>query len=537
MASSSTGDQDTSSITSNDKQSNPNNPFVQFRHFADAQISTLLQGIVGLPSALSQRSPDDGRWIGFDDSLRRRDELQERQRELKESEARKNRQVTEGGELYAQNGKRISGEYVALGNRIEEKEPLSKDLPLYSAVTKSLFTHLQGQKLDEDDWDELKDPHLWLGKTPVSSRLPLDVQSFQLTHPGQIDIEVTQRLIYKDLLTDRRLHSEYSLLPYLLFSPYSPLKLSSAQMDELPYSEAFEDLIAMSHPVSKDSYWKQVVSTMIGSRIDSHRAHVHWIEKLRALGYLQERETRLLHETDCSAISLPLMVLNGIQQFEDAIKTMTLPESPEECFTTQSSSATPPPEDPESQMKDVANAKTEQEMYDQFLNWISSSQIIKDSVQAADALVASIENDGMSGRRREEEDDNRRPRSIMEEVLAITKGFRDMAQTQDAPPKAMQSDQPSEVVQPEPLDRVVSSSTTTEQTVCEDGTVLTSVTVWKKFGSGRETTSTTDHCENPAVAANTESTEEQGSNSPGLEKDTDENITKKKNGSSGWFWN
>merc|ERR1711939_638505 len=64
--------------TSDGKQSKADNPFIKFRQFADTQISSLLQGIIGLPSAFSKGSSDDPRWAGVDDGLRRRDELQAR---------------------------------------------------------------------------------------------------------------------------------------------------------------------------------------------------------------------------------------------------------------------------------------------------------------------------------------------------------------------------------------------------------------------------------------------------------------------------
>src|SRR4051794_7791501 len=77
-----------------DSQSKPDNPFIKFRQFADAQISSLLQGIIGLPSALS-KGQGNTRWADFDDELRRRDELQTRQKELRESEAKKTTQAVE----------------------------------------------------------------------------------------------------------------------------------------------------------------------------------------------------------------------------------------------------------------------------------------------------------------------------------------------------------------------------------------------------------------------------------------------------------
>ena len=47
------------------------NPFIAFRRYADEQMSSLLQGVIGLPSALSSHSSNN-RWIPYDQELRRR---------------------------------------------------------------------------------------------------------------------------------------------------------------------------------------------------------------------------------------------------------------------------------------------------------------------------------------------------------------------------------------------------------------------------------------------------------------------------------
>jgi len=84
-------------------------------------------------------------------------------------------------------------------------------------------------------------------------------------------------------------------------------------------------------------------------------------------------------------------------------------------------------------------------------------------------------------------------------------------------------------------DRIVSTSTTTERTTHEDGTVETCVTVWKQFGDGRETTTTT-HTEDPARDDNgqTSMIREVAKEKSGQEiKGQDEKKSEKK----GWFWN
>ncbi|KAL2062704.1 hypothetical protein VTL71DRAFT_5776 [Oculimacula yallundae] len=522
MASSASGSGD-KDATSNDKQSNPNNPFIQFRQFADTQISTLLQGIIGLPSALSKRSQDDPRWAGIDDGLRRRDELQERQRELRESEARKLcRQTSKEEEPYAHTGNRSyfsDEDYVPLGKRTENQGVPATDLPLYSAVSRSLFTHLLGHEADGADWVDTEDPPVRHESSfppfPSKSRNYHSTNRFE-----QSDIEATYYLVYNDLSADTSLHSEYSLLPYLIFSPYSPLRLSSSQSDNLSYCDAFEDLIATSHPVSKVTPWKQTVSAMIGSRMNGPRDHMRWIEKLRGLGYLQEKKS-VATMKEFHQFSMPLMILQELKELEHQVRARAWSQDPEQASSAHSSELS-------SSRKDVADAgpETEQEMYEGLGKYL-----------LMDALEASLEDDEMSERRREEEEDDApRSPSIMEEIIQMTKSFLELSHSQNPPSKVAQYNFPSKEVQSESSDPVVSSSTTTECTVREDGTVLTTVTVWKKFGSGREVSSTTHHSENPAMTADAQG--EQRGDRPRVSGDKrEEHENSKKNGGSGWFWN
>ncbi|PQE23814.1 glycerol-3-phosphate dehydrogenase mitochondrial protein [Rutstroemia sp. NJR-2017a BBW] len=68
-------------------QSDSTNPFIRFRHYADEQVSSVLQGVIGIPSIFS-RPTGNQQWAVFDEELRRRDELQARQRKLKEAAER-----------------------------------------------------------------------------------------------------------------------------------------------------------------------------------------------------------------------------------------------------------------------------------------------------------------------------------------------------------------------------------------------------------------------------------------------------------------
>ncbi|KAH7323824.1 hypothetical protein BKA65DRAFT_511546 [Rhexocercosporidium sp. MPI-PUGE-AT-0058] len=550
MASSEDRDKDNAS---HDKQSKPNNPFIQFRQFADTQISSLLQGIIGLPSAFSKRPPDDPRWAGIDDGLRRRDELQARQKELKESEARKLHPETSDNEAQPAAWTAVgtnfpSREYQPLGRREHKYGTSSKDLLLYSPVTKSLFAHLQQQDFDEADWNDLKTPTTWGDKGFLLSCFPYKLRNDQLSPQlDQDDMLVTHFFLYNELNSASRLRSEYSLLPYLIFSPYSPLRLDSAEPgeDHFPYCEAFEDLVATNQTTR--SPWQHVVFSMMGSRVTSPEGKMQWIEKLYNLGYLQEKETKVIGEAYSKGPEdhSRLTVFDQLRLVEAARQDIRSATTPDGVSRERSTVPWTSREDTEGRFEAVRNPRTEQEMYDHFLNWASSPQAVKDVVQAGEEFLSSLENDGILGRRKEQYDGTPGPPSLMREILEVAKAIRQMSQSQDIArdPKVAQEDRPSQNDSPswqaklsESSDRVVSSSTTTEQTVHEDGSVETSVTVRKRFSNGRETSTTTHHCEEPVMVGlkTAEQLRNEAKELENAKKDSDEG---KKKQPPGWFWN
>src|SRR2546421_3648429 len=99
-ASSETSNATASSTTPPSRSSNFNdNPFVQFRRFADSQISSLLQSVIGLPSFLERPSPT-ARWVviqsdgdgnevyvnGDNVTMRQRHEIEENWRKQRKQE-------------------------------------------------------------------------------------------------------------------------------------------------------------------------------------------------------------------------------------------------------------------------------------------------------------------------------------------------------------------------------------------------------------------------------------------------------------------
>jgi len=88
-------------------------------------------------------------------------------------------------------------------------------------------------------------------------------------------------------------------------------------------------------------------------------------------------------------------------------------------------------------------------------------------------------------------------------------------------------------------EKVVATTTTTEHSKHEDGSVETRVTVWKRYANGRETETTKTYSEdtpagNPAQYQLRSTTERAA---PDAKSSTDKPITKNNATKNGWFWN
>ncbi|KAG9230985.1 hypothetical protein BJ875DRAFT_383982 [Amylocarpus encephaloides] len=421
-------------------QSKPGNPFIKFRQFADLHIGSVLQGIIGLPSAFSKNT-NNTRWADVDDDLRRRDELQARQQQLKDADAQQRGQVPLEQDAYIPIGGRAG--LRKNSNKDAPREiggTIAGDIQLYSPVRKSLFSHLRHLGDNDPEW---KPSNLLNG--------------------------------------DATLCSDYSLLPYLLFSSYSPLKLSidagvghltrdlSRSSDRFPYYEAFEDLIKTAHgrrpgsPIGLDV-------PHLNPTVRSSMEGMSWIERLYGAGILQQKEARSVQERAVwpSPWSCPVLTKVG----------------------------------PEHRM-----AETEQDMYDLFLRSASAASV--------GDIISSVVTQGEAAFRTwmKEQDSP-------EELSRRAEGKDDKAMALLRP-----EDQSAKI--PQDSNRVVSSSTTTEHYTNEDGFVETTVTVWRRFADGRESHTTTSHCEDPpnAETDRNEIEETKATKKP-------EETTKK-----GWFWN
>ncbi len=296
-----------------DKNSNPTqpeseNPFIRFRRFADSQVSSFLQGVIGLPSAFSKKSSEDNRWADIDEDLRRRDQLQERRQQLKDAEATKadGKPAEVGGEIPVDKSSQqqmprpsyrfrpyweYSGDSEEMAQSTQDDPHVQADLPLYSPVTRELFANL-------------KRPESVLNL--FKAELTLEDNSINFLEkdctPSGV-LRMTRQMAFHFLKSSPIFRSDYSLLPYLLFSPYSPLKLSVERYtqpidqhaeDNFMYCSAFEDLIRMTQG-RKDNNQSERLA-LIPWPITagfSGNDNWSWISHLYARGMLQQKESVL----------------------------------------------------------------------------------------------------------------------------------------------------------------------------------------------------------------------------------------------------
>lgn len=402
-------------------------------------------------------------------------------------------------------------------------EQMARDLPLYSPVTKSLFAHLDQRGDDAPDWNPLNflssirkglAPEYWPMKLRQEQQSP-DV------------MRTIQYLVYNDLNCQPNLLSDYSLLPYILFSPYSPLKLSAGnlpnsplfqtkidpEVDQFPYCEAFQDLIATVYgtphpwtPLGVD-YDFQPPNVKMPFFFDNNSPSIKavagkfYIDNLGLCGLLQQKERK-------------------------SISHMVQWPSPWASPSLQTYGK---------HLSDIESAaETEQEMYDRFLSAparIASNPsriretlalLIDDAGNIIEKQVQSLEKSPEGNQHLREFLDTRLAKDILR-MIQKTKGMAE-------PPQPIEkSESAAPDVPAKPItnaSKVVATSTTSERNEDEDGSVETTVTVWKRFADGRESTTTTTHFEDATRWRESE----EGSKDLKSENKSDEKKT-------GWFWN
>lgn len=538
-------------------ESKTENPFIRFRQFADAQISSLLQGIVGLPSAFSKAPSSNTRWAEIDDKLQRRDELHQQSEQPDNPEAVEERRGSEADKDVEIPVKTSPGwrQYASsrTGDETDEQkvDGMTRDLPLYSPVSTSLFTHLYGA--GDVAHHRIREAF----RSPLSTTVTSSPDEVSLNN-----VKSLQYMILDQLRAGSSLQSDYSLLPYLLFSPYSPLRLSSTpsstttQQDNFPFCDAFEDLIRVSQGRPMATTWTRIGLPRYW--LFHHPAayaacSTDWVRGMQWNGLLQQG----VKPSDLQRTN-PGRILEKVANYPSF--------SPQQHNDTNDQDN--PPAD--SASKELADPRTEEDMYERFLRMASPPASLGSMVESLFAdiekefkayspfsglfpeaekkfkdLKSSDEQLSFSSLFSDIEKDIKslsphESRRAFEHILSDTDKVLATALTPEGRRElreAWSDKRVSKIVStsvsagPETSfepDRVVSTSSTTEHIKNEDGSIKTSVTVWKRFADGSESMTSSTHTEDPQSEGLPQSKEE--------EEENKEEKKQAKEGRQGWFW-
>lgn len=571
-------DRDSNSSTSKDKD---DNPFIKFKRFADAQIGALLQGIIGLPSVFSKQPNEaSSRWPDPHDDLKRRDRILAEQRASKASRSTSSHPDSDEVEIPVKkfpgwslpaNGQADSLRSSSIG----DKDGKQDSVDLFSPVTKSLFAHLIRKPIDDADWNRLRQLH----KTPLifpgsclNSVDFFDLRDDQKTGSA---LNMIQRIVLNNFnrtaltVGHNQLYSSQSVLPYILFSPYSPLALSSMpppskgncvfehEEEDFPYCEAFQDLLLASQGRPMTSWVLMPhefrAKTTLNAANEFHnvelrkaRSGMFWIDSLHFYGLLTKEPPP----------SLPLMLGQSSPIRMKFAKSNG--DEKESMYSTSKSQRGP---------------HTEQDAYDfldRIVGNVSSPLPIRDSMQVMEAFIKdavsylAVQDDKSAGirplsserasTRTVEADPNQDESDIMFR-LGFTDGKSTSTQTEAFPDQVTQANATRSVesddVEESPsgsavlpaADRVVSTTTTTQQVTDEDGSVHTIIMIQKLYADGRKSITTTSKANFPP--GDRHSTEDEWLDLPEDERcshcdakyDEADEPKRKEKKSKGWFWN
>ena len=225
----------------NNKDTNNDNIFIQFKRNVDHQISAILSGFIGLPSHIKRNERDeDHRWQDIEDDRQRRSDERARNQQYMAS------QEDISGPLATMNG----GQQPV---RDEEEHNIPIKTFRIPAPAPAPIDNGGCPELNNDY--DLYSP---LG-TPELERLNM---ACKIKRPAHLKIlEGVQERFFVSMKDtwhasqDSEMAKEKTLMPYLLFSDYSPLRLAHLpplRRRDMPegvkftYAEAFEDLLEMA---------------------------------------------------------------------------------------------------------------------------------------------------------------------------------------------------------------------------------------------------------------------------------------------------
>ncbi|KFY03214.1 hypothetical protein O988_01641 [Pseudogymnoascus sp. VKM F-3808] len=500
-----------------DGANNIENPFVKFRNVVDYHIGSVLQGIIGLPTILS-RDPNsgNGRWPELEDSSHR-------------TQGDSRRQSTQSGAWENTSDEEVKipvkkfrgespGGNDAFGPSHQDKD--DDDYDLFSAFDDSVMERVkrsaQGHPwLDLQPGDELR----WRYDPTSGPGLQKRIQ--QRFHASLINLRSYNGGTEPAVLPDK------SVVPYLLFSSYSPLNLTAMpplrrnddpfgrDYDQFSYCDAFADLLRAS-----------VDKPMSNRSVDLFKRQLHFSHtKLSPADIgMMWMGTTLVTENILQEDPMPEEVLishpswGKIGRKELSPIAMVIHNF---LFHLQ--------EYGDDEELSQSDAKTEQDMYERFftpgLSPPGRGEYISKTVHE---LLAMLESEGRAIRDVFNDADPTERSETSEQTSSSTTHINSSRAS------GLESLIGSTSTGASSGERVVSSSTSTTQHTDEDGTVRTKIVIEKRYADGRKSVTETSHVQSPSGEKQVHSNDYV---EPAGGKSGKDNEKGEAGKNKGWFWN
>lgn len=443
---------ESATMAPSDEDRNPRddtiNPFIAFRRFADEQMSTIFNSVFGLHTPSSSSSPD-----------RATKDYQAWLQEARESRDALDREAEEMG--------KIMDVYTRARDEQQEQEP-PWDSYIKSMKEQQDQDNAQDdtQRCIRDDDKPLRCPY-----RPAEREVP--VERFGQT-TGFSDVTALDPFPLSKGFSISFPFDTFSMIgeqvnsspiTYLLFGPYSPVRLEQHRLfkdQDVHWREAFEDLLAVQSG--------REIGSKCTNRPDLSKAE--WVREMIDMAVRQREEERDAEERQ-EAQRATSTAIRRKPGFLDRFADSRQPEN-----DADEDEADGDFDEADDDDEDDDEEVTELDLYERFLDSKAASSNTSSIAQSARRSFAQLQH--------------------------------------DSAPTATDSAKPS----------ILSTLTTTERVTLPDGTVNTKVVLKKRFSDGREECTETVHTQNPMPQAQLPAAKV-ASNDKGLnQKEADEKKSK-----------
>ncbi|PGH04278.1 hypothetical protein GX51_03623 [Blastomyces parvus] len=468
-------------------QPDEENPFIAIRRYADEHFSALLQSFIGLPSAFSPPSPRD--WLYFqggDPAIRFH------RHGLRSSETGAGTQDSQSS------GSRHSSEKCTCGRDGSSNSSNSDGDGPFEVPWVESRRHFEQQFPSS------------IFESPLDNLWPLDpLHSFSLLPRSSFPFSF-------DFLSSST--SQGWPIPYLLFSPYSPLHLERQQnmrhkSHEKPLSALFSALIPSHETQESDTpRWREAFEDLL--RIENGKDMLNsnsgavvrqetpkdWISGMIGRGSLGPHWTH---------------VQKGPNDYFNYKYSQSIDRAGKGEMSRSGSS-----HEYDDREHDMQEDKwlTELDLYEKFLDRVNEPSD-EENIPFVSPLMGMIIEDRLRRREKLLEEQKRWRHAAENKAVDIQHDDADVRSNDAA---SIQASQPSPYI--------TSTITTTERRTLPDGSVQTTITRKTRFSDGKEESNETVHVENanqPPSASETSQSQVQSA-----EQTKDRGSQKK----GGWFW-